>query len=237
MHSDDDFLDAIVDWDLDFETMLRWWFTTHPDRTPEHAVASALRAVSRVASILEGQAVLHIFPRADGPTTNEWLRFKGHGEDWHIEIGGQPDRHFGEIPDELQDALIFQGWSAIAEVDENFTVTACSDCDIVHPFDFAYDSPPDSPLYQSAIRGVAASTLIHNAPPGGWYLQGSVTMPSEDCECDGVPLCFVDLGQIFADDLFSPVVWPLGSPWARWACELEIHDLHDGPCPDESSDF
>lgn len=67
MHSDDDFLDAIVDWDLDFETMLRWWFTTHPDRTPEHAVASALRAVSRVASILEGQAVLHIFPERTVP--------------------------------------------------------------------------------------------------------------------------------------------------------------------------
>jgi hypothetical protein len=37
-------------------------------------------------------------------------------------------------------------------------------------------------------------------------------------------------------------MWPNDSVWAEWACFLEVHDAHEGPCPleeypdDEQSD-
>jgi hypothetical protein len=37
--------------------------------------------------------------------------------------------------------------------------------------------------------------------------------------------------------LVSRALWPNDSVWAEWACFLDVHDAHEGPCLlDESAD-
>ena len=111
---DQDDLDSFTHWDTSQKSMVSYWFQTNPYLTPESVLDVVLTASSAVTGIQHGQAVIDIYPHDDGSITGEWLRISGCRRHWLATIGGRPDRHFGEIPDDLQDELVADGWNAIA---------------------------------------------------------------------------------------------------------------------------
>ena len=228
---DEEELDSYTNWDTSQESMLSYWFHTNPHRTPESVLDVVLTAASAVTGIQRGQAVIDIYPHIDGPVSGEWLRITGCHRHWSATIGGRPDRHFGEIPDDLQDELIADGWNAVAKIDQNFQVVPCDTCGIVHPFDFEYFPDGDPCQFQTVMKVVNAARRVLDAPIGGWYIQVSMTHDNEDPDNPTpVTVAYLDVLSMIGPRFVLDVLWPLDSPFGKLACEKNLHELHDGDC-------
>jgi hypothetical protein len=233
---DQDELDSFTHWDTSQTSMVSYWFQINPNLTPESVLDIVLTASSAVTGIQHGQAVIDIFPHADGSVTGEWLRISGCHLHWLATIGGRPDRHFGEIPDDLQDELVADGWNAVAKIDQNFQVVPCETCGIVHPFDFEF-FPDDRPSqFRTVMKVVNAGRSVLGAPLGGWYIQASMTRDSINGD-DPIqtPVAYLDLVEMIGPEYLEYAVWPVNSPFAILACELNLHDIHAGECSDNQS--
>lgn len=242
-----DIVDRCLDWKVTEANALRRWYLTGEDRTVEFVLAHVFDGTESLARVLDRHAVIDIFPRHDAFVTNEFIRVRENNGHWRAELCGRPDRHFGEIPPLLQEILIDHDWCAQANVAHSFTHLENGRCTDVHAWDWAYVQPPNSCSYDMVAHVVHAARLVHDAPTSGWYVQASLYAPNENaCVYEGrldqhddgseVALdCLVDLVELVPLDLRSPLVrrahWPEGSYWAEWACFLESHDVHDGPCP------
>lgn len=228
---DQDEFDGYTHWDTSQESMLSYWFHARPHRTPESVLDAVLTAASAVTGIQGGQAVIDIYPHIDGLVTGEWLRISGRRRHWLATIGGRPDRHFGEIPDELQDELIADGWNAVAKIDSHFRVVPCENCGIVHPFDFEYWPDDDPCQFQTVMKTVNAARRVLNAPLGGWYIQASMTHDNVDADNPiPVTVAYLDLLTMIGPKYVVDVLWPLDSPFGKLACELDLHEIHAGEC-------
>jgi len=228
---DQDDLDSFTHWDTSQESMLSYWFQINPNLTPESVFDIVLTASSAVTGIQHGQAVIDIFPHADGSVTGEWLRISGCHRHWLATIGGRPDRHFGEIPDDLQDELVAEGWNAIAHIDQNFQVVPCETCGIVHPFDFEFFPDDDPSQFRTVMKVVNAARQVLDAPLGGWYIQASMTHDNVDADNPTpVTVAYLDLLNMIGPRYVVDVLWPLDSPFGKLACENNLHELHAGEC-------
>jgi hypothetical protein len=242
-----DIIDRALDWDVGEANVLRRWYVTAADRTIDYVLAHVVDGMDRLVTWYEGTVVVDVFPRPDAFLSNEFLRIRGDGGLWSAELCGRPDRHFGEIPERLQDILIDHGWRADAEIDRNFQRVACRECGFVHPCDWVYEQPADSSSYDVVAHVSDAARLIHDAPDGEWFVQASVYNARDEVgeitrrsdlhhSFDGLAIdCVVNLVELLPLDPRSPLVrralWPNDSYWAEWACYLEVHDAHEGPCP------
>lgn len=229
--NDEEELDSYTHWDTSQESMLSYWFKTNPILTPESVLNNVLTASSAVTGIQRGQAVIDIYPHADGPVTGEWLRIKGCHRHWVATIGGRPDCHFGEIPDDLQDELVADGWNAVAKIDQNFQVIPCETCGIVHPFDFEFSPDDDPSQFRTVMKVVNAGRRVIGAPIGGWYVQASMTHDSTDPDDpEQMPVAYLDLVEMIGLEYLHYAVWPVNSPFAKLACKLNLHEIHAGEC-------
>ena len=242
-----DIIDRALDWDVSEANVLRRWYVTSADRTPDYVLAHIVDGMDRLTRCYEGTVVIDVFPRPDAYFTNEHLRIRGDRRRWSATLCGRPDRHFGEVPERLQDILIDHGWRADAEVDRKFQRVACRECGFVHPCDWFYEQPAHSSTYDVVAHVADAARLIHDAPAGEWFVQASVYNSLDEVgeitqRCDLHPShddlaidCVVDLVELLPLDARFPLVrralWPNDSVWAEWACFLEVHDAHEGPCP------
>jgi len=233
---DQDDLDSFTHWDTSQKSMVSYWFQINPYLTPESVLDTVLTASSAVTGVQHGQAVIDIHPHADGSVSGEWLRITGSRRLWHATIGGRPDRHFGEIPDDLQDALVADGWNAIAQIDQNFQVVPCETCGIVHPFDFEFFPDDDPSQFRTVMKVVNAARQVLDAPLGGWYVQVSMTHDSmDDDDPTQIPVAYLNLAEMIGLEYVDFAVWPVNSPLARLACELNLHEFHAGDCSENQS--
>lgn len=242
-----DIIDRALDWDVSEANVLRRWYLTAPDLTIEYVLAHVVDGMDRLTRWYDGTVVVDVFPRHDGFLTNEMLRVRGESGRWSVLLCGRPDRHFGEVPEPLQNLLVDREWRAVAEIDGSFQLVPCRQCGIVHPHDWIYEQPEYSSTFDVVSHAADAARLVLDAPAGEWYVQASIHNPCEEVgeisdridlhrTHDGLAIdCLVDLIELVPLEPRSPLVrrvlWPEDSWWAELACYLEAHDAHEGPCP------
>jgi len=141
-----------------------------------------------------------------------------------------------DIPDDLQDALVADGWNAIAQIDQNFQVVPCETCGIVHPFDFEFFPDDDPSQFRTVMKVVNAARQVLDAPLGGWYVQVSMTHDSmDDDDPTQIPVAYLNLAEMIGLEYVDFAVWPVNSPLAKLACELNLHEFHAGDCSENQS--
>ncbi|CAB4918742.1 unannotated protein [freshwater metagenome] len=101
----------------------------------------------------------------------------------------------------------------------------------MHPFDFEFFPDDDPSQFRTVMKVVNAARQVLDAPLGGWYIQVSMTHDSmDDDDPTQIPVAYLNVAEMIGCENVDYAVWPVNSPFAKLACELNLHEIHAGEC-------